>query len=146
MTLAPHTLKDKSRSKPAKRVGRGNASQKGTSAGRGTKGQKSRAGGRGGLKLKGLRKSILKIPKSRGFKSHRPEVQTLTLKQLDAHTKAGQMVTPKWLASVGLVASSTLAVKIVGNGVVTKAFTVKECLASKGATAAIEKAGGKLVY
>lgn len=146
MTLAPHTIKDDSRSKPAKRVGRGNASQKGTTAGRGTKGQKSRAGGRGGLKLKGMRKGIMKIPKVRGFKSHHPKVQTLTLKQLDAHTKAGQMVTPKWLASTGLVASSSLAVKIVGNNVVSKSLTVKGCLASKGAAAAIEKAGGKLVY
>ncbi len=146
MTLAPHTLKSTARTKPAKRVGRGNSSQKGTTAGRGTKGQKSRAGGRGGLKLKGFRKSLLKIPKVRGFKSHRPRVQIITVKQLEHHAKVGHLVTPKWLASIGLVQNPLLSVKIVGNTPVTKVITMKGCLASKGAALIIEKAGGTITY
>lgn len=142
--LAPHTLKS-NRVKPGKRVGRGNASQKGTTAARGTKGQKSRSGGRGGLKIKGLRANLLKVPKLRGFKSGRPAAQTVTLAQLESKVTAGQVVTPKWLAARHLVASAAMPVKIVATGAITKPVTVKDCLLSKGALAAVEKAGGKFV-
>ena len=144
MSLAPHTLRSK-RAKPGKRVGRGNGSQKGTTAARGTKGQKSRSGGRAGLKIKGLRKNLMKIPKSRGFKSFKPRAQTVPLDQLDAKVAAGQMVTPKWLAAAGLITNVAMPVKIVATGVITKSITLKGCVASKGALAAIEKAGGKIV-
>lgn len=144
MSLAPHTLRSK-RAKPGKRVGRGNGSQKGTTAARGTKGQKSRSGGRGGLKIKGLRKNLMKIPKSRGFKSFKPQAQTVTLHQLDAKVTAGQIVTPKWLAAAGLITSAAKPIKIVATGAITKSVTLKDCLASKGVIAAIEKAGGKIV-
>ncbi|OGH64835.1 MAG: 50S ribosomal protein L15 [Candidatus Magasanikbacteria bacterium RIFCSPHIGHO2_01_FULL_41_23] len=144
MPLAPHTLSSQ-RTKSAKRVGRGNASQKGTTAGRGTKGQKSRSGGRGGLKLKGLRKNIMKIPKLRGFKSFKPQAQTVTLARIEAMVKADQFVTPKWLVAAHIVSSAVLPVKIVATGKITKPVIIKDCLVSKGALAAIEKAGGKIV-
>ncbi len=70
MTLSMHTLRPSkgSKSKP-KRVGRGNASGKGTTAGRGGKGQTARSGGRNKLKLLGMRHLMLQTPKLRGFKS-----------------------------------------------------------------------------
>ncbi len=145
MSLAPHTLRTNRTTSPRKRVGRGNSSQKGTTGGRGIKGQKSRSGGRGGLKLKGLRREILKAPKSRGFKSFKPVAQTVTLKALNAVVTANQVVTPAWLASRGLVRKADLPVKIVSTGTLDKAITVKACVASKTAAAAIEKAGGSLV-
>jgi large subunit ribosomal protein L15 len=143
MSLAPHTVRS-IRTKSAKRVGRGNGSQKGTTAARGTKGQKSRSGGRGGLKIKGLRANLLKVPKLRGFKSFKPKPQTVTLQQIDGKASAGQMVTPKWLASVGLIRDTKLPVKLVATGTLSKSIIVKDCLASKGVLSALEKAGGKI--
>lgn len=142
--LAPHTLSSK-RARPGKRVGRGNGSQKGTTGARGTKGQKSRSGGRAGLKLKGLRKGLMKIPKSRGFKSFKSRAQVITLKQLDAKVSAGQIVTAKWLAMVGLIVDANGLVKIVATGTITKPITLKDCVASKGALEAITKVGGTIV-
>ena len=145
MSLAPHTLRSTRTVKGAKRVGRGNSSQKGTTAGRGTKGQKSRTGGRGGLKLKTLRKQILKVPKVRGFKSFKPRAQTVTLKVLEGAVVAKQVVTPAWLVSRGLIRTVAHPVKVVATGTLTKAITLKDCVASKGAMAIIEKAGGTIV-
>lgn len=54
--------------KRVRRVGRGNASGNGTTAGRGTKGQRARTGGKKGLKYKGLRSTLLKLPKFKGMK------------------------------------------------------------------------------
>lgn len=145
MSLAPHTLRTKGTTRGAKRVGRGNGSQKGTTAGRGTKGQKARSGGRGGLKLKGLRREILKAPKSRGFKSFKVEAQTLTLKALNEVVQDKQVVTPAWLVSRGLVRTVDAPIKLVSTGTITKVITLKGCVASKTAVAAIEKAGGSIV-
>lgn len=145
MSLAPHTLRVRRTTKGAKRVGRGNASQKGTTAGRGTKGQKARSGGRGGLKIKSLRKQLLKIPKKRGFTSPKPKAQTVTFRRLESMTVAGQVVTPVWLKSVGIIRRADQTVKIVATGALTKPVTVRGCVLSKTALAALEKVGGKVV-
>ncbi len=145
MSLAPHTLRATRTNKGAKRVGRGNASQKGTTGARGTKGQKSRSGGRGGLKIKTLRKQILKVPKVRGFKSFKPKAQTVTLKALESVVVAKQVVTPAWLVSRGLVRTVANPIKVVATGAITKAITLKDCVASKGAAALIEKVGGSIL-
>lgn len=145
MSLAPHTLSVSRTSKRAKRVGRGNASQKGTTAGRGTKGQKARTGGRGGLKVMSLRKQLLKIPKSRGFKSPKPKAVTVTFRRLESVTTAGQVVTPVWLKSVGIIARTDRTVKIVATGALTKPVTIRGCVLSKTALVALEKVGGKIV-
>ena len=80
MTLSAHTISgNKSASPRKKRVGRGNASGRGTYATRGLKGQRSRSGGKGGLKLRGFKQSLQKVPKLRGFKSPNPANQTVSL-------------------------------------------------------------------
>lgn len=145
MSLAPHTLHSRRSTKGAKRVGRGNSSQKGTTAGRGTKGQKSRTGGRGGMKIMGLRRQLLKIPKSRGFKSFKAVAQTVTLKRIEAVVVDKQIVTPAWLVSRKIIRTVDAPVKVVATGSISKAITLKDCLASKGAIAAIEKAGGSIL-
>ncbi|MDP2692467.1 MAG: 50S ribosomal protein L15 [bacterium] len=129
-----------------KRVGRGNATQKGTTAGRGMKGQKARSGGKKGLKLKGFKKSLQKVPKVRGFKSLRPKKQTVTLAVLERVVKNGDIVTPKYLSKVGVVGKSRFGVKIVASGELKKKITLKGCLASKKAVEAIESVGGKLEF
>src|SRR3989344_6273457 len=65
------------------RVGRGIAAGQGKTAGRGTKGQKSRAGSRRRPGFEGGQNPLMcRFPKLRGFKSHRPEVETVQIKQL----------------------------------------------------------------
>lgn len=147
MALTPHTLSaGKRTTRGSRRLGRGNASQKGTTAGKGTKGQKARTGGRGGLKMKGLKKGLLKVPKIRGFKSPHPRPAMVTLAMLERAGVVGQRITPVWLVKRGLVSSIDHGVKIVGTGALTKALTIEECLVSRGAVAVIEKAGGKVTF
>lgn len=147
MTLSLHTLSSGSRvTRSARRVGRGNASQKGTTAGKGTKGQKARTGGRGGLKVLGLRRTLMKVPKNRGFKSMYAKPALVNLTTLERVALPTQAITPAWLAKRQIVGSIANGVKIVASGKLTKAVIVKGCLASKGAVTAIEKTGGKVVF
>lgn len=147
MKLTAHTLTPDGRTtRRAKRVGRGNASHKGTTAARGTKGQKARSGGRKGLKIKGFKQSLLKVPKVRGFKSMYARPETVTLASLNRKFESGATVTPRDLMKAKLIGTTASGVKILGTGELTKALTIKGCVASKSAAAAIEKAGGKLEY
>lgn len=143
MALSPHTIHPAYGSrKKTKRVGRGSASQKGTTAGRGTKGQRARSGGRRRTKLLGLRQSLLKIPKLRGFKSMHPKPATVTLAALQRITGDGDTITSAYLLQKRAIRSVLSGVKIVGNDSLTKKLTVSGCRVSRGARAAIEKAGG----
>lgn len=148
MTLQAHTLHLPSgaRKRPKKRVGRGAGSGFGTTAGRGTKGQKARSGGRGGLKRKGMKPSLQKIPKLRGFRSFAPRMQVVTLAMLSARCQPNETVTPKLLKKRGLIGDADLQVKVVATGRMTIPIKLQGCLLSKGAIAAFEKAGGTVVF
>ena len=79
--LTLHNLKRFAKSKKAKeRIGRGNASGHGTYATRGLKGQKSRTGGRKGLIKKGLKTTLQRLPKNKGFKSLKLKEEIINLK------------------------------------------------------------------
>ncbi|MFH1426180.1 MAG: 50S ribosomal protein L15 [Candidatus Kerfeldbacteria bacterium] len=130
-----------SKGKKKKRIGRGNAS-KGNYSGRGMKGQRSRSGGKGGLKLKGLKQSMLATPKVRGFKSGRPANKAVNCSDLEKAFESGDTVTAKELVEKGLMRSLYQPVKILGTGTLTKKLTVKVHAASKTAKEAITKAGG----
>jgi large subunit ribosomal protein L15 len=147
MTLSTHTIKPRGGAKKtSKRVGRGNASGKGTYAARGLKGQRSRSGGKGGTKRRGFKQSLQKVPKSRGFTSMHPKSQTVTLAVLNRVMDEGAEVTPFSLKEKGLIRQTAIPVKIVATGTVEKKMTVHGCLASKRAVELIEKAGGKIVF
>ncbi|PIR69206.1 MAG: 50S ribosomal protein L15 [Candidatus Niyogibacteria bacterium CG10_big_fil_rev_8_21_14_0_10_46_36] len=139
-----HTLTAPKR-KTKKRVGRGG--KRGTYSGRGLKGQKARAG----RKLRPeFRDIIKKLPKKRGYrmKSIQKETAEVSLGMLEKNMKDGETVTPKLLASRGLVkvrGNIFPTVKLLGSGKITKKLLVKDCQISKGAKAQIEKAGGKVV-
>ena len=85
MELSPNTIKPARGSKrhSHKQLGRGNSSGKGTSSGRGGKGQTARSGGKNRTKIRGMRASLLRIPKLRGFSSIKPKAETVTLRDLD---------------------------------------------------------------
>jgi large subunit ribosomal protein L15 len=136
-----HQLKTGVR-KSGKRVGRGISSGYGKTGGRGTKGQKARAGysRRPGFEG-GSTTLIQKLPKLRGFKSHRKPVETVTLSEL-AGIKETSIDTDT-LAKHGLISSPYVVVKLVGNSEVKAKLQVKLPLISKSAEQAIVKAGGK---
>ena len=147
MILSPHTLSaPRGARKRAKRLGRGNGSGKGTSAGRGTKGQRARSGGKSGTARRGFKSSLQKIPKLRGFSSHRAAKAMVTLAMLDRTFSDGDTITPAQLRSRSLVADPAAGVKIVASGEIHKKLIVQGCLASKKAVDAVEKAGGTVSF
>ncbi|NPA17222.1 50S ribosomal protein L15 [Persephonella sp.] len=126
-----------------KRVGRGIGSGHGKTAGRGHKGQKSRRG-YGDLPAffeGGQTPFIMRIPK-RGFKSpNRKEYEIVNLKTLEERFEANAEVTPEILREMRII-HCTEAVKILGDGELTKPLKVKAHKFSKSAEEKIKAAGG----
>ncbi|PIW36877.1 MAG: 50S ribosomal protein L15 [Candidatus Kerfeldbacteria bacterium CG15_BIG_FIL_POST_REV_8_21_14_020_45_12] len=125
-----------------KRVGRGDSSS-GNYSGRGMKGQRSRSGGKGGLKLRGLKQSMMAAPKKKGFSPRYPASQIVNLTELDKHFTAGAEVNAAVLYEKDLVVSPFKAIKILGDGKLTKKLSIKVQAASKSAQEAITAAGGE---
>ena len=116
MSLSLHTIKPaKGSTKKRKRVGRGNASGHGTYSTRGLKGQKSRSGV-SNLKRLGMKMTLMRTPKKRGFKSLKPKDQVLNLTDINENFKDGDTINPKILLKKGLVDTIKIGVKILGNG------------------------------
>ncbi len=133
-------LKVKSNRKTT-RVGRGISAGKGKTAGRGTKGQGSRKSGgvRPGFEG-GQMPLYMRIPKLRGFTSHRTKTSNVYTGQLDKLAKVTVDTTA--LAEAGLIENPYVRVKLVLKGEVKKKVTVKLQFASEGAIAALQTAGG----
>jgi large subunit ribosomal protein L15 len=128
--------------KPRKRVGRGIGSGKGKTAGRGVKGQKARAG----VAIKGFEGGQMplqrRLPK-RGFHNpFRMKTSVINLDQLEIFP-AGSEVTAESLAEQGLVRGKNKRIKILGDGSLSKALTVKVHGFSAKAKEKIEASGGK---
>jgi large subunit ribosomal protein L15 len=129
-----------------KRVGRGPGSGTGKTAGRGHKGIKARAGhhGPGGGKPRfegGQMPMTRRLPK-RGFTNpFRVEHQTVRLS--DLASVEGE-VTPESLAAAGLIRAGKGPAKILANGEVTSAVTVRGVKASATAREKIVAAGGSV--
>jgi len=127
------------------RVGRGMGSKLGKTAGSGNKGQKSRKGYSRRRGFEGGQMPLhRRIPK-RGF--HNPfgaDYAIVNVESLNAFPK-GQVVTPLELLASGLVAaqSGTVGVKILGDGELKVALTVRAHAFSKSAQEKIAAAGGK---
>ncbi len=139
-----HELQRKTQRKTVKRKGRGRASGKGKTSGRGTKGQKARAGHR---IRPDVREQLKKLPKLRGysFASIKAKPHVVNVAALEKFFSAGDAVNPKVLLERGIARARTgtiPAVKILGEGEVTKSFTVTGCMVSSSAKQKIEKAGG----
>lgn len=130
---------------PTKRLGRGIGSGLGKTSGKGHKGQWARSGGgvRPGFEG-GQMPLIRRIPK-RGFNNHfSKEYSIVNLSVLEGF-EAGSVVDMAVLAEKGLikVVKDCAGLKVLGNGTLSKALTVKAERFSASAKEAIEKAGGK---
>lgn len=130
--------------KKSKRVGRGHASGTGQQAGRGHKGQGSRSGG--GVPYQGFeggQKPLYKrSPKLRGFNAvnalHYAVVNVGDFAEIKK-----EVIDLAVLVEAGLVRKSAKLLKVLGNGELKSAVTVKAHKFSESAVAKIEKAKGK---
>jgi large subunit ribosomal protein L15 len=125
----------------SKRAGRGIASGRGKTAGRGTKGQHARTGSAKKPGFEGGQNPLMqRLPKLRGFRSPNLPAEIVTTKDLG--TIKPKIVDAFTLTEAGLVSSPYVNIKVIVKGELAPAKTVKLPGASKGAIAAIEKAGG----
>ncbi|MFH0814766.1 MAG: 50S ribosomal protein L15 [Candidatus Falkowbacteria bacterium] len=145
MTMQLNTLTNKGRGiKKRKIVGRGNASGHGTFSTRGSKGQRARSGGKRGLKLRGLRFTLLRLPKFKGIKSIKPENQAVNLCDIEKKFAVDAIISPVILKEKNLIKRTDLPVKILGIGQITKKVTISNCFVAESAKKKIEAAGGKI--
>jgi large subunit ribosomal protein L15 len=137
-----------------KRVGRGLGSGKGRYSGRGLKGQKARSGSkkmRAGFEG-GQMPLYMRLPKQRGNTSKdampvgpfRTFTQPINVAALDRFDD-GAEVTPESLRAAGLIKTTRIDVKILGQGEVSKKLTVSAHGFSATAREKIEAAGGTVV-
>ena len=142
-----HDLKPNAGSnKRRKRVGRGNGSGKGTYSGRGLNGQGSRAGGTKGAGFEGGQTPLaMRLPKLPGFVSpRRIEYTPINVFTLEARFENDAVIDGAALKAARLTKYEDEPVKILGDGELTKKFTVKADKVSASAKAKIEAAGGKV--
>ncbi len=139
--------------KARRRVGRGLGSGRGKTAGRGHKGQNARAGGGVRRGFEGGQMPLyMRVPKY-GFRNiFRRSYVTVNVGQLADKFAPEDEVTPETLADAGLVSlpktgeghfGAPAGVKILGNGELDRALTVRAHAFSETARTKIETAGGK---
>ena len=124
------------------RVGRGMGSGWGKTAGLGHKGQKARAGGFHKVGFEGGQMPLHRRLPKRGFKSlTRATVAEVRLSDLQ-HMKATDIDFSALMAE-RVIPRESLSAKVILSGELSRKVTLKGVKASKGARAAIEKAGGR---
>jgi large subunit ribosomal protein L15 len=126
-----------------KRIGRGPGSGTGEQSGKGVKGQKARSGHHGArLGFEGGQMPMQRRFPKKGFKNpFRKEVFAVNVGAIEKRFPAGT-VDLAVLQGAGMVPRTRATVKILGEGDLTKKFTVKATAFSASAKEKIEKAGG----
>ncbi len=135
--------------KSAMRVGRGIASGKGKTAGSGHKGQKARSG----VAINGFEGGQMplyqRLPK-RGFNSrNRKDFQVVNIGRLQSAIDAGKLdakspITIEVLVQAGVIGKVVDGVRLLAKGELKAKVEITVTGASKGAIAAVKKAGGKV--
>jgi large subunit ribosomal protein L15 len=131
-----------------KRIGRGPGSGTGKTAGKGHKGSKARTGhgGPGGGKpgFEGGQMPLTRRIPKRGFtNAFRVENQLVRLGDL-SRLPEGTEITTASLTEAGLIRANKGPAKLLANGEVTSAVTVRGVKTSAGARQKIEAAGGRV--
>ena len=128
-----------------RRVGRGIGCGLGKTCGRGHKGQKSRAGGFHRVGFEGGQMPMHRRMPKRGFTSMtRRFVGEVNLN--DLNKLPVDQIDLLALKQAGLLGELITSVKVVATGEITRKVTLKGILATKGALAAIEAAGGSVQH
>jgi len=135
---APRKATDK-----RKRVGRGMGSGMGKTSTRGHKGQRSRSGSRIMRGFEGGQMPLHRRLPKRGFTNiFKTEYEVVNLERLASLGESE--ITPELLRKAGVVSSRKSLVKVLGQGELSSAITVRAHKFSKSAQEKIEKAGGKV--
>ena len=126
-----------------KRKGRGCGTGNGKTAGRGHKGQKARSGGKIRVGFEGEQMPLARRIPKRGF--HNIHAKPLTAVNVGSFNafENGAVVDAAALIEKGIIDSCRYGLKVIANGKLTKAVTVKAAAFSESAKAKIEEAGGK---
>ena len=131
--------------KPRLRVGRGASAGQGKTCGRGGKGQKARKGGYHKVGFEGgqmpIQRRLPKVGFRSAIKATRAEVTLTDLKKIK-----GDVIDLASLKAASVVPAQTAKARIILSGKIDRAVTVQgpAVVATKGARAAIEAAGGKI--
>jgi large subunit ribosomal protein L15 len=130
--------------KNRKRVGRGAGSGHGRTATRGEKGASSRSGHSYRFAFEGGQMPLMRRIAKRGFNNNffRNRVAVLNVSTLDAYFENGETVDLEVLVANGLLKGRFNALKILGNGPLTKKLIVKAHQFSESAARKIAAAGG----
>jgi large subunit ribosomal protein L15 len=127
-----------------RRVGRGWGSGIGKTSGRGEKGAGRRSGTKFRLRFEGGQMPLYRRLPKKGFTNHafRLRFEAVNVGDLDRAFPAGTTIDLEALRGALLVPKTARLWKLLGDGELTKAITVKCDAASAGAKAKVEKAGG----
>lgn len=126
-----------------RRVGRGIGSGLGKTAGRGHKGQKSRAGGFHKVGFEGGQMPLQRRLPKRGFVSLTRD-DTAQVRLSDLQKMPVDSIDLLALKQAGVVHANALTAKVILCGEISRAVKLQGLLATKGARAAIEAAGGSI--
>ncbi|HUF63552.1 MAG TPA: 50S ribosomal protein L15 [Verrucomicrobiales bacterium] len=129
-----------------KRLGCGESSGHGKTSGKGHKGQKARAGASIRPGFEGGQMPIHRRMPKRGFnnKTFRVRVAVVNLSGLEQKFETDAVINEAALREAGLIKGALDAVKILGNGTLTKALTLEGLRCSASARTKIEEAGGSV--
>ena len=133
--------------RPRKRLGQGPASGTGKTSGKGHKGLKARSGGGSRPGFEGGQMPLYRRLPKRGFLPYggKTEFALVKVKDLSARFSAGNVVDPDALVQAGLIKKSgRSAVKVLGDGTIGHALTVKTHKISESARQKLEAAGGRV--
>lgn len=126
-----------------RRLGRGPGSGLGGTSTRGHKGAKARSGYKKKIGFEGGQMPLQRRLPKRGFNNiFATQYATIKVSDLDKF-EAGAVVDAQALLEKGIINKTLDGVKVLGNGEVTKAVTVKVAAYTASAKEKIEKAGGK---
>jgi large subunit ribosomal protein L15 len=145
MTMRLHELSSPKGARTVKkRVGRGTGSGLGKTSGRGHKGQRSRSGGGVRPGFEGGQMPLQRALPKRGFTSiFKKDYNEINISRLNVFAD-GTVVTPEELKKQGLIKSLKDGVRILGQGQLERALTVKANGFSKTAEQKIQAAGGTI--
>ena len=128
--------------KKKRRVGRGQGSGRGGTSGRGHKGQKSRSGGSIPAWFEGGQMPLARRLPMKGFKNPTRKVyEVINVVDLERSGLEGE-VTVDVLRASGVVTGARKPVKVLANGEITRAITLKVNAISAKAREKVEAAGG----
>lgn len=130
---------------PTKRLGRGEGSGHGKTSGKGHKGQKSRSGGGIRIGFEGGQMPLYRKLPRRGFNNFnfKTSYQLVNLKHLEKID--GDIVNRSTLLRAGLIRDNSQAIKLLGDGELSRAFTIELDQISASAKAKVEAAGGQII-